>query len=192
MSLRVYVDVDDVLSHTTPALCELLTHRTGRVVEFDSLHSFDLGESLGLGADELREFMHAAHSEELLGGLAPHDGAADALASWAGRGAHVSVLTGRPPHTHACTHAWLRRHGMHFDALDSVDKYGRATGGLLLHEVLRQRFAWAVEDNLEVALKLAERSAERVLLLDRPWNRAPLPRSVERVSDWREIAQRVG
>ncbi len=45
-----------------------------------------------------------------------------------------------------------------------------------------------------MAEKLAEACAERVLLLDRPWNRTPaaLYDRVERVADWAEIASRVG
>jgi uncharacterized HAD superfamily protein len=189
--VNVYVDVDDVLSETTRSICELLERRTGRVVDYRSLESFELGESLRLAPDELRDFMDAIHSDDHLGALAPLDGAAETLDGWSARGAHIAVLTGRPPQAHAVTRAWLERHQMPFDRLDSVDKYGRFTGGVHFDEILRERFAWAIEDNLDVALKLAERCAERVLLLDRPWNRGPLPGAVERVADWTEIARRV-
>lgn len=193
MSERIYVDVDDVLSRTTPALCELLLRRTGRSVDVESLHCFDLGESLGLAPEALRDFMAAAHTDEHLTALAPLEGAADGLAAWSERGLHISILTGRPPHTHDCTRAWLGRHAMGFDRFDCVDKYGRFSGGVDFDDILGDRFAWAVEDNLEVAAKLAERCAERVLLLDRPWNQTPaaLPDRVERVADWMEIARRV-
>ncbi len=193
MSERIYVDVDDVLSRTTPALCELLLRRTGRSVDVESLHCFDLGESLGLAPEALRDFMAAAHADEHLAGLAPLEGAADGLAAWSERGLHISILTGRPPHTRDCTRAWLERHAMYFDRFDCVDKYGRFSGGVDFDEILGDRFAWAVEDNLEVAAKLAERCAERVLLLDRPWNRTPaaLPDRVERVENWEEIRSRV-
>ena len=193
MSARVYVDVDDVLSHTTPALCKLLEHRTGRRVEVASLHTFDLGESLDLGPDELADFMEAAHTAEHLGALAPLEGAAAVLAAWREGGMHISILTGRPLYTRADTHDWLRRHGMVFDRFECVDKYGRNNGGLDFGAILRERFAWAIEDNLEVALKLADGCAERVLLLDSPWNRSvpSLPPCVERIADWGEIERRV-
>lgn len=193
MSGRIYVDVDDVLSRTTPALCALLSRRTGRSVDVESLHCFDLGESLALGPEALRDFMAAAHTDEHLSALAPLEGAADGLAAWSERGMHISILTGRPPYTRDCTCAWLGRHAMRFDRFDCVDKYGRFPGGVDFDEILGDRFAWAVEDNLEVAAKLAERCAERVLLLDRPWNRTPeaLPDRVERVADWQEIGRRV-
>ena len=193
MSGRVYVDVDDVLSRTTPALCKLLSRRTGRSVDVESLHCFDLGESLGLDPEALRDFMAAAHTDEHLAALAPLEGAAAVLAAWSERGLHISILTGRPPHTGDCTRAWLGRHAMRFDRFECVDKYGRFSGGVHFDEILGDRFAWAVEDNLEVAAKLAERCAERVMLLDRPWNRTPaaLPDRVERVADWEEIGRRV-
>ncbi len=190
MSGRVYVDVDDVLSQTTPALCELLEQRTGRRVEVDTLHFFDLGESLSLDPDELREFMDAAHGTEHLAGLAPLEGASDTLRAWSESGLHISILTGRPPHTREATRGWLERHGMRFDRFDCVDKYGRFSGGVRFDEILGDCFAFAIEDNLAIALQLAGRCAERVLLLDRPWNQAPLlPDRLERVADWSEIAR---
>ena len=201
---RVYVDVDDVLSHTTPALCDLLERRTGRRVPFDSLHSFDLGESLALEGEELLDFMEAAHAPEHLGRLEPLEGAAETLARWSGAGAHIDILTGRPPSTQAPTRAWLERHGMVFDRFDCVDKYGRHgrnEGGVAFEEILDTHFDWAVEDNLQVALALARRCTPRVLLLDRPWNRPSnrgwegrppeLLARIERVADWAEIGLRV-
>lgn len=191
MSRRIYVDVDDVLAHTTPALCDLLERRTGRVVDVESLHCFDLGESLRLAPEELREFMDAAHAPAHLDGLEPLAGAARTLDAWSEAGMHISILTGRPPHTREPTRGWLERHAMPFHRFECVDKYGRFSDGLHFDEILGDRFAWAVEDNLDVALRLAERCAERVLLLDRPWNRAPLPERVERVASWHEIARSV-
>ena len=195
--MRVYVDVDDVLSHTTPALCDLLERRTGRRVPFDSLHSFELGESLALEGEELFRFMEAAHAPEHLGSLEPLEGAAEMLARWSGAGAHIDILTGRPPSTHAPTRAWLERHRMAFDRFDCVDKYGRSAGGVAFEEILGTPFEWAVEDNLDVALALARHCTPRVLLLDRPWNRRvegrppELLARIERVADWTEIELRV-
>lgn len=201
---RIYVDLDDVLSQTAHAFLRLLAESYDKVVDFDRIESFDLGVSLGLGADELRRFMHDAHRPELLLGIEPVAGAAGALESWRRRGYEVHVMTGRPPATAEVSRAWLERHAMPHDALHFVDKYARydpaAWEGpepvLRLDDIAADGYRLFVEDSLTTAGFLARFSSAPVALMDRPWNR-DLSRVDERAAaafhrctSWEEIAGR--
>ncbi|MDH4017365.1 MAG: hypothetical protein OEV20_08500, partial [Actinomycetota bacterium] len=59
--------------------------------------------------------------------------------------------------------------------------------------VLEMSFTWAVEDSLDMALRLATQAEMHVALVDRPWNRSvpDLPRAaarrIVRCHDWDEI-----
>ena len=189
--LHVYLDVDDVLAETTRALVALARTRFGKRVDFEQLLAFDLAVSLGLDAREHAQFMEEAHAEDFLLGLEPLPGAAEAVAAWHRAGAEISVVTGRPPASLEVTGRWLARAGIAHHRVEVVDKYGRYPGSGAPHreDLLERGFAFVIEDSLEMAELFAAQGDARVLLVDRPWNRAGArahPR-VRRVRDWSEI-----
>jgi uncharacterized HAD superfamily protein len=199
---HIYVDFDDVLSHTIEPLVELLEERFGRRVPVDAVEHFDLGRAFGLATTELEEFMRLVHTPELLAGLEPREGAARTLAGWTARGCRISVMTGRPPGTAEASRAWLRRHRMPHERLACVDKYGRPAAEasdepcLELSALADFDFALAVEDSAEMAVHLAEQHAVPVALIDRPWNRtlpsanAEAVQRIVRCESWAEVAAR--
>lgn len=198
----IYVDFDDVLSHTIEPLVELLERRFGRRVPVAEVEDFDLGRAFGLGPSQLEEFMRLAHRPEQLAALEPKPGAATTLAGWAARGWRVCVVTGRPSATAAASRSWLQRHGMAHDRLACVDKYGRPEPEtsdeprLALSALAEFSFALAVEDSAELAVHLAEEYDVPVALIDRPWNRrlpassAAAARRIVRCESWAEVAAR--
>ncbi len=195
----VYVDLDDVLSHTIEGLIDLLGRAHGRRVDVEDVAHFDLGRSFALEGVELERFFERAHSPEELGALAPRAGARAALAGWRSRGWRVHIVTGRPPVCAEASKAWLDAHQMAHDGLHFVDKYGRPTEVVAgvpyepVERMLEMPFGFAVEDSLEMALRLASEAGWHVALVDRPWNRAlpELPadvaRRIVRCHDWHEI-----
>lgn len=54
---RVYVDLDDVICETGPDLLALLEKHFGRRVELEDVSTWDLGVSLGLDQQELRQLL---------------------------------------------------------------------------------------------------------------------------------------
>jgi uncharacterized HAD superfamily protein len=198
----IYVDLDDVLSQTIRGLLVLLERRTGRRLAEDQVTSFDLGRCFGLTGPELEDFMRHAHRPEHLSALEPSPGAAETLGSWVARGHDVHVMTGRPPSTRRESRRWLERHGIPHTALRCVDKYGRAdwyedADPALSFAALRDYgFRLAIEDSLEIAVRLIEECGIPVLLMDRPWNRdlsrlgSRAVAGLVRCRDWSEIAER--
>ena len=199
MPSRIYVDVDDVLAQTTREIARTVEALFGKRVFFEQLRTFDLAESFGLDASEQAELMEKIHRPDWLEALPPLEGASETLGRWRADAHEVCVVTGRPAGTNPASLHWLERHGMHHSSFDSLDKYARHVGrdaeahSLTLEALARKRFALAIEDSLDMAVRLADGIAELVLLMDRPWNRStdavpPAARDrIVRVRDWEEI-----
>lgn len=201
MSERIYVDIDDVLGRTIEGLIELLDAMHGRRVEVEAVRHFDLAKSFDLAPPEIHVFMDRAHEDDRLDEIAPVDGAADVLASWAEAGHSIRLVTGRPPSTNAASRRWLERHGFAHDEVHHLDKWDRPSwneAGLPairfddLHDFA---FGFAVEDSLETAVRLVEILDTSIALMDRPWNRDLSGLSVGtrerlvRCTDWADVAK---
>ncbi len=201
---RIYVDIDDVLSETIVRLVELLEHLHDRRIDPNGVEHFDLSKSFGLGDDELDAFMERAHHDDVLLSIAPKSGAAAVLSEWDAAGDRITVVTGRPPQTHAASRLWLERHDLSHDTLHHLDKWNRpswnASGlpAISFDDIATFDFEFAVEDSLDTAVRLIEEFEIPVALMDRPWNRAvdsiskKTRESLLRCSDWTQIAALIG
>ncbi len=199
---RIYVDIDDVLGHTAESILELVEVHHGKTVAWESISHFDLRVSFDLSDDELDDLLDKAHQPEILHGIRPIEGAADALRSWDERGYEIALVTGRPPATEMVSREWLRRSQIPHAHLEFVDKYGRgedwATGieTLGLDDIAEMEICLAVEDSLEMAVFLAQHHPIEVIVMDRPWNRdlSSLPTSIThrlvRCRSWAEVMER--
>lgn len=191
-SRRVYVDFDDVLCATARGFLVILEEEFGKTVEFEGIVDFDLGRSFSLGPEELERFFDLAHQAEVLAGFEPLDGALEAIAAWKIAGLEVEVVTGRPPDSREASEAWLAAHGVDYDDLIFVHKYGHAAGGVPMERILERDYAWVVEDSFEMAARLAG-AGHSVHLLDRPWNQLTFESgtAVVRCADWEAVRRSV-
>lgn len=200
MSRRVYVDIDDVLAHTIERLVELLDETHGRRVDVEDVRFFNLERSFDLDPQEIRAFMDRAHSDEEIEAIKPVDGAANVLSDWHGAGHEVHLVTGRPPATNEASRRWLERHAIPHVSLHHLDKWGRPTWNesglpaLRFEDLPDMAFAFAVEDSLDTAIRLAQDLEIPVALVDRPWNRDTSGLSgkakdlLRRCLGWRDVA----
>ena len=196
---KIYIDIDDVLSETGKGFIDLLQHDFATSISFEQIVDYDLGASFCLEPEDLSRFMHRAHEPEVLLAMRPMDGAREAVSTWKRAGCEIHLLTGRPPATRETSLRWLRSVEIPFDQLIFVDKYGRyapAVGEsevMTLDDLSKCKFDLAVEDAPEMAQFLAKDVADRVLLFDRPWNRALNPAEtrhgsqITRCRSWAEI-----
>jgi uncharacterized HAD superfamily protein len=199
----VYVDLDDVIAATALTLTEVLLRQFDRRVPFESIFSFNLGESFSLAPNELREFMHVAHQDDVLESIRPIPGAREGLAQIRRAGGLVSVVTGRPIMAYDATEAWLRCNSIPFDSLCFVRKYkGNEVDGdtirrpVALRTLAKMTFSFAIEDSTKMTRFLVQQTQTPVLLFDRPWN-STLPtladhhaRLVTRCHDWNALTLR--
>lgn len=197
----IYIDLDDVIAETLRAFTRLVNRMYGKSIRFESIYSFDLGQSFDLDPGQLNKFMEVAHSRDtLLHEVSANAQARIVLQEWAAFGTHITIVTGRPISTYNDTLDWINLNKIPFNALRFLRKYGRNDLG---HTVMRPldirtlssaTFLFGVEDNAKMAHYLATRTKTPVLLLDKPWNRqqkvnnySPL---VTRCSDWDAIRSR--
>lgn len=193
--MRIYCDIDDVLSETASALCDLAERMFGTVVDYENVRDFDLQKVFSLTDEEMARFTAASHAYENLLAYEEVEGAVSSVKALARAGHTVEFVTGRPATSWRGTEAWLKKVGLEAFPVLYVDKYNRpaapdsaAPRRLSLEEFLARSYDVAIDDS-PLALKLLETwRATRVFVFDRPWNRAyPLATNMRRVSSWREI-----
>lgn len=193
LSLRIYVDFDDVVAETARGLAGLLYREYGRRVAYDDIAFFDLRKSFQLDAEAYRTFMEKAHESDILQELDEAPGACAALRAWLDDGLSPVVVTGRPASSHAATRHWLDRRGLSGLPILHVDKYNRELGPpnpdvatLRFDELHALAFDVAVDDAPTALDLLAESRLCPFVIFDRPWNRSyvPVDASTPRAADW--------
>jgi uncharacterized HAD superfamily protein len=190
----VYVDMDDVLCQTAQHFLTILERDFGKAFILEQLTDFDVGQACELTAEEREELYRIVHQGEELLSIPAIPGAVKALQQWSAAGYEVAIVTGRPPDTYEPSVQWLKKHGVPYDSILIVDKYGRfAPDGsqcISLEGLMNHSFSWAVEDSPIMAMYLASQMKIPVALLDRPWNRKDTNHElVSRHHNWTEIAR---
>jgi uncharacterized HAD superfamily protein len=200
---RIYVDLDDVLAQTGRMFLRVLAEEFDRVVAFEEIRSYHLGDSFRLAPGELDEFMRVAHEPDALATIEPMPGAAEGLAAWMAGGYEIFIVTGRPPATREPTADWLDRHAIprsEFHFLDKLSQYydgvhNSTDGALTLTDLPALDFCLAVEDFPGITTHLTRELGVPVALFDRPWNQRVdghdgAAAEIVRCRDWSEIRQR--
>lgn len=195
--MRIYVDIDDVVTETARTLCRFAADMFGRRVPYEKVFEFDLQVSFSLDDRQIRELMDFAHSPESLASYPETPGATATVASWIAGGHDVTFVTGRPASTHEGTVRWLSARGLGGARVIHVDKFRRETSSAAvacdyvvpLRDFLGMRFDFAVEDSPVGLGLLAKIPGCRVAVFNRPWNaRAEFPPGrFTRCRDWAEI-----
>lgn len=193
--MRIYCDIDDVLSETATALCDLAERMFGKRVDYERVRDFNLQKVFSLTDEEMSRYTVESHAYENLFSYGEVPGAVAALKTLARLGHTIELVTGRPATSWRGTEAWLKKVGLEMFPVLYVDKYNRpavhdpeAPRRLSLEEFLARTYDVAIDDS-PLALKLLEKwRSTKVFVFDRPWNRAyPLAANMRRVSSWNEL-----
>ena len=198
-NMRFYVDFDDCLCETARAFTEIAARLFGKNVPYEKVHSFNLQESFGLADDDYEQLMIEGHLPEALLSYEETPGASRVLNEWIDQGHEVLIITGRPFSTFEASRRWLDEHGLERVRMFFLDKYGRdaflknSTFNLSLEDYYRMKFDYAIEDSPR-AFRFFDHLPElKVLVYERPWNRAcALPGgNYTRCTDWEAIREQV-
>lgn len=195
--VKIYVDIDDVVTETARTLCKFAHQLFGRNVSYENVFAFDLRISFSLDDSQIAYLMDYAHSPDALDAYPETFGATSTIASWIRDGGDVTFVTGRPASTHNGTRNWLKARGLDSLPVLHVDKFGRDLGGMFnpcdyvvsLDDFLKMHFDFAVEDSPIGLGHLAKIDNCRVAVFDRPWNaQTKMPSSLfRRCSNWSEV-----
>ncbi len=200
MPVKIYVDFDDCLCESGRFFSHLVREMFGRDVPYESMRCFNLQQAFDLTDEQYAQLLVRGHEPEMLLAYEETPGASDAVRTLIREGHRVSVITGRPTSSYEPSRLWLDRHGLRDAGLFLLDKYGRERHTapkcdfrLEPEAYYRMEFDCAVEDSPEAFRFFDHLPRLRVMVFDRPWNRAmTFPGSNYcRCRDWESILKRV-
>lgn len=197
MSMKIYVDFDDVLCETARTLSVAVHDLFGCAVPYEDITQFNLKKSFSLSDEQMDILIRTAHDSSFLSKIPETPGAISAIRTILKEGGKLSILTGRPAASFKGSINWLSHFGLEDLPLLHVDKYARAglfpqipgqPPTLTVADMDKMAFDVAIDDSPMALDLLAKRSACQVLVFDRPWNRHySLSPNMRRVSGWKEI-----
>ena len=197
--MKIYVDFDDCLSESGRFFAGLASELFGKNVPYEAMRFFNMQQSFGLTDEEYDRLLAVGHEPERLLSYRETPGASAVINEWMEKGYDVSVITGRPFSAYEASRAWLDGHGLEKVRLFCLDKYGRenfikgSVFNLTLDDYRGMKFDYAVEDSPAAFRFFNHLPQLKVMVFDRPWNRAcTFPGgNYCRVYDWRRIRANV-
>jgi hypothetical protein len=188
--MRIGLDLDDVLVTSLPHYVAAFNQRFGVRVEPADAAWRMFRRFPQIPRRELHEFFADLIRAGFFSSRPLIPGAREAVERLVQAGHDLFIVTGRAAQDEAITRAWLEQEGLtqHFSAMvhDGMEPIGRYKTAA----ALALRLDLFIEDELPVAIAVAQAAAP-VLLYDHPWNQGRLPPGVRRVGSWGEILVRI-
>ncbi len=182
-TLRIGIDVDDVLAESLPAYLEAFRLRFGHTVELEQATWEIFRRYPEITATEMWGFFSELEATDFLGTRPLYPEAVSAVKRLAADGHRLFVVTGRLTQHHAHTRRLLERAEL-LDLFDALVHREHENAADYKTRIVRElKLDLLIEDELHVALAAAGVPIP-ILLIDRPWNHADLPRGITRVHGW--------
>lgn len=155
--LRIGVDVDGVLANQIVGILPRVKRRLGIQLDYEDITDWrlPLGES-----DIAKEIISAMMDTDYIMSMPAHPGARQVMDKLYARHT-LKVLTARPPEAEQWTEAWLDKHALNHDGVNSVREKEKS---LYATDVLVDDYIGNIEEYLASTNGTA-------ILVDQPWNR---------------------
>lgn len=184
--LRIGIDVDDVLAESLPGYLERFRRRFGQVVRVEEAAWEIFRRYPEISSRQMGGFFDELEATDFLATRPVYPEAMEAVRRLATDGHRLFVVTGRLTQHREHTRRLLQTAGV-LNLFEQVVHRDGETAAEYKPRIVRElRLDLLIEDELHVALAVAEVPIP-VLLFDRPWNQADLPRGIRRVSTWEQI-----
>ncbi|AGL01585.1 5' nucleotidase, NT5C type [Desulfoscipio gibsoniae] len=178
--MRIGIDIDGVIANTFPLLVRELNNFFNKNLSYDEIIDYDIGKVYNIEREQLVEFAQLKQ-DLLLDGPAPVPNALECINNLRYK-AFVALISARMEKSRQRTENWLQRHGFYWDELILLGNHDKA------ETCVKLELDFFIEDRLDNALQVGARGIP-VLLLDAPYNRAPLPSPARRVHSWSQICK---
>jgi len=187
--MKIGVDLDDVLSQSTPALIKFHNNTYGTSLKIKDLKTYiweTWSETLKEALQKIEDF----HKTPYFKNIKPIKGAKEVLEKLK-KNNEIYIITARGDDIKKATEKWVENHFPNtFSKIYFTDEFlqenAEVTKGTVCNSIGIDVF---IEDNLEYALECAGPN-RKVYLLDYPWNQTDeLPEGVKRVYSWKEIGE---
>ena len=185
-SLRIGVDVDDVLVESLPGYLQAFRSHFGRDVRIEDAAWEIFPRYPDISTGEMWTFFATLEETNFLGTRPVYPEAPAAVRALAGAGHRLVVVTGRLSEHRHHTQRLLESAGIAELFEDLVHRDGETAAEYKPRVIRERRLDLLIDDELHVAVAAA-RVPVPVLLFDRPWNQGELPGVITRVSSWSQI-----
>lgn len=186
VTLRIGVDVDDVLAESLPGYLEAFRSYFGRDVKIEEAAWEIFARYPEISVGEMWRFFAKLDETDFLGTRPVYADAAIAMRALAGAGHRLVVVTGRLLAHRDRTRRLLQNAGIAELFEDLVHRDGEAAAEYKPRVVRERRLDLLIEDERHVAVA-ASLVPVPVLLFDRPWNQGELPGGITRVTNWKHV-----
>ncbi len=189
--MLIGVDVDEVLANFIEPYCDFHNRVYGTSVKPQNFHSYKFWEVHGGTRDETTRKVHEFYATREFASMEPHEGSHEAVELLSLKH-EMTIITSRLPGIEAATVDWIKKYypGIFLTVNFTHNSYA-GEGGLRKAEIIsRLGVDVMIEDSAEYALQCSP-EVEKLVLIDRPWNRAPMPSNVVRVTSWDEIPKAI-
>ncbi len=190
VTLRIGVDVDDVLTESLPGYLEAFRRYFSHEVKVEDAAWEIFRRYPEIPDAQMWAFFAELEATDFLGTRPVYPAAVDAVRALAMDGHRLVVVTGRLLIHRDHTRRLLDKAGIVDLFEDLVHRDGEAAAEFKPRVVRERRLDLLIEDELHVAAATAGVPAP-VLLFDRPWNRGELPPGITRVQNWDDILRLV-
>jgi uncharacterized HAD superfamily protein len=189
-SLRIGIDVDDVLAESLPGYLEAFRRRFGREVRIEEAAWEIFRRYPVISPTQMWGFFSELEATDFLGTRPVYPDAVKAVKALAAGGHQLFVVTGRLTQHQDHTRRLLQRAGLLEFFEELVHREDEAASDYKPRVARERGLDLLVEDELHVALA-AVQVPMPVLLFDRPWNQGDLPPGVTRVAAWDQVLDSV-
>jgi|WetSurMetagenome_2_1015567.scaffolds.fasta_scaffold02340_7 uncharacterized HAD superfamily protein len=185
-TLRIGVDVDDVLAESLPGYLEAFRRYFGHEVKVEEAMWEISHRYPDIPAAAWSGFYAELEATDFLATRPVYPDAVAGIRSLAARGHRLVVVTGRLTMHRQHTRRLLQGAGIAELFEDVVHRDGEAARDYKPRIVREKRLQLLIEDELHVAMAAAQVPVP-VLLVNRPWNQGDLPQNVTRVGSWDQV-----
>lgn len=189
-TLRIAIDVDDVLADSLPEFIAAFNRRFGLQVSVSEAGWEIFRRYPEIPPEEIRAFFAELYQADFLGSRSLLPGAREGVEQLHQDGHHLFIITGRLHQDRNITQRWLIKTGLSTFFQEVVHRDGIEAPLHKRQAAERLRLDVLLEDEYQLAVAAAELPL-RVLLFDRPWNQGPLPSQVVRIHSWPEVTLRL-
>lgn len=185
-TMRIGIDIDDVLADSLPEFVGAFNRRFGLQVSVTEAGWEIFLRHPEISSEEVQTFFTELSEADFFGSRPLLPGAREGVERLHSEGHPLFIITGRLQRDRDITERWLIQKGLSSFFQEIVCRDGAQAPHHKRRAAERLRLDVLLEDEYEVALAAAELPV-RVLLFDRPWNQGLLPSNTYRISSWSQV-----
>jgi hypothetical protein len=187
-SLRIGIDVDDVLTESLPGYLDAFDRYFGCKVNIEEA-AWEISRRYPqISPTQMGGFFAELEATDFLSTRPVYPEAVEAVRRLAAAGHRLIVVTGRLMIHQEHTRRLLRDSSILHCFEELIHRDGETAEEYKPRIARERRLDLLIEDELHVALATA-RIPVPVLLFDRPWNQGDLPGGVTRVREWDQVCR---